>query len=90
VVLSAPFHLILLVDTKFEPVTVKVKAEPPAYPEVGLILEIDGTMGAAVIVKVLDPEIPPPGVGLNTVIVADPADIMSVEVISAFSWVDET
>jgi hypothetical protein len=87
VVLSAPFHLILLVDTKFEPVTVKVKAEPPAYPEVGLMLEMEGT-GLLVIVKVLDPEVPPPEV--NTVTVADPADLMSVVGILAVSWVDET
>jgi hypothetical protein len=78
----------LLVDTKFEPVTVKVKAEPPAAAEVGLILKIDGTMGAAVIVKVLDPDVPPPEV--NTVTVAEPTNLMSVMGILAVSLVDET
>jgi hypothetical protein len=43
VVRSDPFHRTVEPETKLEPETVRVKAGPPAFTEVGLIPVIDGT-----------------------------------------------
>jgi hypothetical protein len=40
---SDPFHRTVEPETKLEPETVSAKAGPPAFAEVGLIPEIDGT-----------------------------------------------
>ncbi len=71
------------------PLTVSVKAAPPAVREVGLMLEIAGT-GGSLIVKVWALEVPPAGAGLNTVTVAVPAAAMSEAGIAAVSRVEET
>jgi uncharacterized protein (UPF0248 family) len=59
---SDPFHRTVEPETKLEPETVRVKAGPPAFAEVGLIPEIDG-MGFW-IAKDCALESPPPGLGL--------------------------
>ena len=43
---SAPFHRTTELVTKFVPVTVRVKPEPPAVAEFGLIAMIVGVAGA--------------------------------------------
>ena len=89
-VLSAPFHRTLDPETKLEPVTVRVKAGPPAVPELGEVEVRVGTgLLTAVMVKVCAPDVPPPGVGLKTVTVAVPAEAISVAGIEAVSWVAE-
>ena len=66
---------------KFVPVAVSVNAALPATTLVG---EIELSVGAGLlIVNVEAPEVPPPGVGLNTVTDAVPAVAMSVAVIWA-------
>ena len=78
-------------ETKLEPVTVRVKAGPPAVAELGEMVDRVGTgLFAAEMVKVNPPEVPPPGAGLKTVTVAVPAVAMSVAGIAAVSWVEET
>jgi hypothetical protein len=62
---------------KLLPFTVSVKAPLPAMAEVGLILLMLGTGFAAVIVKVTELDVPPPGDGLKTVTAALPALAMS-------------
>ena len=74
---------------KLVPVTVRVKAEPPAVADEGLRLVSVGTGLAALMVKVSALEVPPPGVGLKTVTEAVPAVAMSAAVMAAVSWVDE-
>ena len=88
VVRLAPFHWTTDEEMKFVPVTVRVKAEPPAEAEVGLI---EVRVGAGLpIVKGTPLEVPPPGVGVKTVTVAVPAEAMSVALIGVVSWVAET
>ena len=90
-VLSAPFHRTFEVETKPVPVTVRVKAAPPAVAEEGERVVMEGTgLFAGLMVKDLIPERPPPGVGLKTVTEAVPAVAMSVAGIAAVSWVAET
>ncbi len=72
---------------KFEPVTVSVKADPPAVAELGLKPLTPGTGFGAVIVKLTPFDVPPPGVGLNTVTVAVPAVAMSEADIEALTCV---
>jgi hypothetical protein len=67
---------------------VRVKSEPPADAELGERVERVGT--GLLMVKVCDPDVPPPGVGLKTVTVAVPAVAISAEVMDAVSWVAET
>jgi hypothetical protein len=83
---SAPFQRTRDEEMKLLPFTVSVKDAPPAVAEVGLMLVIAGTGFAAVIVNVTEFEIPPPGDGLNTVIVALPALAISLAEIEAVSW----
>jgi hypothetical protein len=85
----APFHCTTESLMKPLPLTVSVKAAPPAVRDVGLMLEITGT-GGSLIVKVWALEVPPPGAGLNTVTEAVPAVAMSAAVIAAVSRVEET
>ena len=59
---SDPFHRTVEPEMKLEPDTVRVKAGPPAFAEVGLIPEIDGT--GFWIAKDCALESPPPGPGL--------------------------
>jgi hypothetical protein len=71
--------------TKLLPVTVKVKAEPPAVAFTGLIEVIVGTgFCGGFIVNILLFEVRPES-ALYTVTVADPADAISVAVIDAVS-----
>ena len=71
------------------PLTVSVNAGPPALAVDGLRLESVGT-GGLLIVKVCALEVPPPGVGLNTVTCVVPAVAMSAAGIAAVSRVAET
>jgi hypothetical protein len=76
---------------KLVPVTVRVKADPPAVAELGEMVVMAGTgLYAAVLVKVWAEEVPPPGVGLKTVTLAVPAAAMSDAGMAAVSWVAET
>ena len=72
-------------ETKLEPITVRVNAEPPAVTLAG-DSEVNAGTGLF-IVKVCPPEVPPPGAGLNTVTVAVPAVAMSAAVIDAVTCV---
>jgi hypothetical protein len=88
---SKPFHLTTEPDIKFVPLTVRVKAAPPAVAELGLRPVVVGTgLSGMLIVKVWALEVPPPGEGLNTVTLAVPAVAMSEARIEAVSCVDET
>src|SRR5512146_1976334 len=79
---SAPFQCTTESAMKPLPLTVNVKAAPPAVRAVGLMLEITGT-GGSLIVKVRALEVPPPGAGLNTATWAIPAAAMSAAGIAA-------
>jgi hypothetical protein len=70
------------------PVTVRVKAAPPAVAEVGEMLERAGT--GLLMVKVSAEDVPPPGVGLKTVTLEVPEVAISVLGMAALSWVEET
>ena len=73
-----PFQRTVDELTKLVPLTVSVKAAPPAVAEEGLRLVIVGTgLSDGLIVKVIPFEVPPPGVGLKTVTVAVPAVAIS-------------
>ena len=91
VVRALPFHRTTEPPTKFEPLTVSVKAALPAAAELGARLVATGTglLVAEVMEKVSAPDVPPPGVGLNTVTVALPAVAVSVAGMAACSWVAE-
>ncbi len=78
-----PFQRTTDLATKLLPLTVSVKAGPPAAAEEGLRLLVVGA--GLLIVKVRAPEVPPPGAGLNTVTEAVPAVAMSAAVIAAVS-----
>ncbi len=76
---------------KFVPLTVRVKSEPPAVAEEGLMLTRLGTgLSGTLIVKVSAFETPPPGAGLKTVTLAVPAVAMSDAVIEAVNWLFDT
>ena len=73
---------------KFVPVTVNVKLVPPAPAEVGFM---DATVGEGLpTVKVSALEVPPAGVGVETVTGTVPLVAMSAAVICACSWVLDT
>ncbi len=84
----APFQRTTAPLTKPEPVTVRVKAAPPAVAVAGASELITGA--GLLIVKVSPGDSPPPGAGLKTVMLAVPAAAMSVAGIAAVSWVSET
>ena len=68
---------------KFVPVTVSVKAEPPAVADDGLKLV---SVGAGLLmVKGIAPDVPPPG--FNTVTFTVPAAAISAATIEAVNWV---
>lgn len=77
VVRLVPFHLTTDDEMKLFPVTANVKEEPPFAADEGLIERATGRgLLLEVIVNVSPDEVPPPGVGLNTVTVAVPPDAM--------------
>src|SRR4030065_661264 len=63
------------------PLTVRLKAEPPAVVKLGFNPVVVGTGFGLLIVKVWAFEVPPPGVGLNTVTLAVPAAALSAAAI---------
>jgi hypothetical protein len=81
VVRGLPFHWTADVETKFELLTVNVKAAEPPTTALGLSEVSVGT--GLLIVKVSALEVPPPGAGLDTVTEAVPAVAMSAAVIEA-------
>jgi hypothetical protein len=86
VVRSPPFHRTTEFVTKLVPFTVNINATPPAVAELGTSPLVVGTgLLLALIVNVCALEVPPPGVGLNTVTDAVPAIAMSVARIAACS-----
>lgn len=85
---SAPFQRTTEPGAKFVPVTESWKVGPPATDELGLSSVMVG--GAKLIVSVTALEVPPPGVGLTTVIAAVPPLAISVADIVARSSVAET
>jgi hypothetical protein len=72
------------------PVTVRLKASPPATAVAGLSPVIAGTGLGATIMNVCAVDVPPPGVGLNTVTERVWAVAMSAAVMAAVSCVAET
>jgi len=88
VVRLEPFQRTTEVVTKFVPVTVRVKAGPPAMADVGLIPVVVGR--GFMMVKDCPFDVPPPGVGLKTVTVRVAPAAMSVAEIVAFNSVGET
>src|SRR5207249_8911989 len=74
--------------TKFVPFTVRVKAAAPAVALPGVSEPIVGT--ELLMVNVSAPEVPPPGVGENTVTDAVPAVATSLAGIAACNWVPLT
>ena len=85
VVRSVPFQRTTEPVTKFVPVTVSVKADPPT---VALLGERELSPGTGLSrLNGRDEEVPPPGAGLNTVTCAVPAVVMSAARMAAVSWV---
>ena len=87
VVRGLPFQRTTEVIAKFVPVAVNANVAPPAVALVGEIELSVGTGLVAVIVNVTEPDVPPPGVGLNTVTAAVPVAAMSLAGIAAWSCV---
>jgi len=88
VVRGLPFHFTTDVETKFEPVSVSVKAGEPATNALGAI---DASAGAGLsMVKVSGLDVPPPGAGVDTATEAVPPMAMSAAVIAACRLVAET
>ena len=87
---SDPFHRTAESATKFVPITVNVKAEPPAVAEDGFKLLVAGTgldATGALMVNVTALDVPPPGAGLKTVTLAAPAVAISAAVMEAVNCV---
>ena len=75
VVKGVPFQLTTLFARKFVPLAVRVKPASVAVDVVGdMEVRVGAGFAAAVIVKVAEPEVPPPGVGLKTVTEAVPVE----------------
>ena len=74
---GAPFHRTTDDATKLLPVTVSVKAGPPAMALLGSSAVATGTGFGAVIVNVIAVDVPPPGAGVTTVTGTAPAVGMS-------------
>ena len=83
VVRLAPFQFTTEPVIKPLPFTVSVKAAPPAVALAGDNELIVGNGFDELIVKVAFPEVPPPGVGLNTVTCLVPDLAMSAAVMAA-------
>jgi hypothetical protein len=91
VVRLAPFHWTTEPLMKPVPLIVSVNPALPAVVETGLKPVVPGTgLLPALIVKVLALDVPPPGVGLNTITEAVPAVAMSAVVIAAVNCVEVT
>src|SRR5580692_9898204 len=73
VVSGVPFQLIADAATKSLPVTVRVKAGLPEATLDGDSALIEGTGFDALMESVSAPEVPPPGAGVTTVMLAVPA-----------------
>jgi hypothetical protein len=85
---AVPFHCTVEEDRKFAPVTVSVNADPPAMVEFALK---DVIVGAGSLIVNGNPlEMPPPGVGLETVTVPIPPAATSAAVMAACKVVLET
>lgn len=85
VVLAAPLKFTTEAATKLVPLTVRVKAAPPA---VALVGESEVIVGARLLtVKLVAVDVPPPGAGFVTVTPSVPAVAMSAAVIEAVTWV---
>ena len=69
---AEPFQLTTELLTKLEPLAVRVKPTLPIAALVWLMLLRTGS--GLLIVKVRGEEVPPPGVGLETVTAAEPVD----------------
>jgi hypothetical protein len=82
------FHFTTAPSTKFDPLTVSVNPPLPAKTLVG-DTELIVAMGlsAALMVNVAEPLVPPPGVGLKTVIEGVPAATRSDVRMLAVTWV---
>jgi hypothetical protein len=93
VVRELPFHRTVELEMKLAPVSVNVKADPPAVAVLGEIpVRVGmglggGGGGAAEIVNVCAPDVPPPGARLKTVIAAVPEETMSPARVAAVSVV---
>ena len=75
VVSGAPFHFTTEVEMKLAPLTVSVNAAPPTMAPVGAT---DAIVGAGLLMgNTVAPDRPPPGVGLVTVILAEPEFVIS-------------
>jgi hypothetical protein len=91
VALATPLKLTTDEETKPVPVIVNVKAAPPAMAVVGAIEVIAGTgFGAALMLKFMAAEVPPPGVGFVTVTGGVPAEATSPARIAAVICVELT
>jgi hypothetical protein len=80
---SAPFQRTTELEIKPDPATDRVNPALPATAEDGSINPMDGTGFGAVIVNDTEFEVPPPGLGLTTVTLADPAEATSLAGIDA-------
>jgi hypothetical protein len=89
VVRVVPPKLTNEVDTKFVPLTVRVKAEPPVAALFGEMEVIDGTR-LPTVVKLTVFEVPPPGAGFVTVTATIPAAAMAAAGIDAVNCVELT
>jgi hypothetical protein len=78
------FQCTLEPETKFDPLTVSVKAGPPALALLGEIELIAGT--GLLTVNVFAADVPPPGPGFVTVTMILPAVAISAAEIAAVSW----
>jgi hypothetical protein len=83
-----PFHRTTDSETNPLPLTIIVNAESFLFAEFGLMLVIFGV--GLLIATVPELEVPPPGVGVNTVTCAVPATAMSDAGIAAVNPVPET
>ena len=88
VVRSEPLNLTTEEDMNSVPETVIVNSESPTVFPVGSMLVVVGT--GLFTVNVWASEVPPPGVGLNTVIEKVPAAVKSEAGMVAVSWVELT
>jgi hypothetical protein len=84
---STPFHRMIDEDTKPVPLTVRLKEGPPATSEEGVRLERVG-IGLLPIANVCRFEVPPPGRGLNTLMIAVPAALRSLAGMEAVTWLE--
>jgi hypothetical protein len=88
VAFAAPLKFTVAPLTKPVPVTVRVKAAPPAVALLGESEVMTG--GGLVTLKLTPAEVPPPGAGLVTVTGNVPTVAISAVVIAAVTWVELT